>query len=99
MCQPAVPHAMKRGSTLCHSVRRVPPAKASSSHLVSLYSSTLGASARVTRVSIGLGAPAQVSFTVPLLSVLFHLRPVGRTRCVQLAITHRAADLRASWTS
>jgi len=100
----------------------------------------LGASARVTRVSIGLGAPVQVSFTVPtvptlpstvkgahsrrcagsvsacqtfssdwrkfsdenerpLLSVLFHLRPVSRARCVQLAITHRAADLRASWTS
>jgi hypothetical protein len=27
---------------LCHSVRRVPPAKASSSNRVSLYSSTLG---------------------------------------------------------
>jgi len=35
-----------------------------------------------------------------LLSVLSYLRPAGRTRCVLLAIGHRAAcDLRASWTS
>src|ERR1700720_2378410 len=65
MCQPAAPHEMKRRSMLCHSVRRVPPAKASSSHRVSLYSSTLGASARVTLVSSGVGVPTQVSFTVP----------------------------------
>src|SRR5437762_3106324 len=55
---------------LVHSVRRVPPPKASSSHRISkppqLYSSTLGASARVTRVSetCGAGAPTVVSFTV-----------------------------------
>src|SRR2546421_728961 len=56
---------MKRRSILCHSVRRVPPPEASSSHRVSSYSSTLGASARVTVVSSGVGAPTQVSFTVP----------------------------------
>src|SRR5437899_4301338 len=55
---------------LCHSVRRVPPPKASSSHRISkppqLYSSALGASARVTCVSVtyGAGAPTVVSFTV-----------------------------------
>src|SRR6267378_3532525 len=55
---------------LVHSVRRVPPPKASSSHRISkpphLYSSTLGASARVTVVSVtcGVGAPTVVSFTV-----------------------------------
>src|SRR5882762_6529692 len=70
MCQPAAPIAMKRWPMLVHSVRRVPSAKASSSHLISkpphLYSSTLGASARVTVVSetSGVGAPTVVSFTV-----------------------------------
>src|SRR5436189_768801 len=55
---------------LVHSVRRVPPLKASSSHRISkpphLYSSALGASARVTVVSetSGVGAPTVVSFTV-----------------------------------
>src|SRR5215471_9244975 len=70
MCQPAVTHEMKRRSMLCHSVRRVPPPKASSSHRISLpaqvYSSTFGASARVTLVSetSGVGALNVVSFTV-----------------------------------
>src|SRR6266851_3446467 len=70
MCHPAAPMEMKRRSMLCHSVRRVPPRKASSSHRISLspqlYSSTLGASARVTVVSetCGLGARTVVSFTV-----------------------------------
>src|SRR5881409_1140145 len=69
MCHPAVPIEMKRRSMLVHSVRRVPPPKASSSHRISppqLYSSTLGASARVTLVSVtcGVGAPTVVSFTV-----------------------------------
>src|SRR5208282_4909891 len=55
---------------LVHSVRRVPPPKASSSHRISkppqLYSSTSGASARVTFVSVtrSVGAPTVVSFTV-----------------------------------
>src|SRR3989442_6649028 len=55
---------------LVHSVRHVPPAKASSSHLISkppqLYSSTLGASARVTVASEtrSAGAPTVVSFTL-----------------------------------
>src|SRR2546425_838797 len=55
---------------LVHSVRRVPPPKASSSHRISkppqLYSRALGASARVTVVSEtrGVGAPTVVSFTV-----------------------------------
>src|SRR6201997_2387429 len=55
---------------LVHSVRRVPPPKALSSHRISkpphLYSSALGASARVTVVSVarGVGAPTVVSFTV-----------------------------------
>src|SRR6267154_3449891 len=55
---------------LVHSVRRVPSAQASSSQRISkpphLYSSTLGASARVTVVSetSGVGAPTVVSFTV-----------------------------------
>src|SRR5207302_5498970 len=65
MCHPAAPIEMKRRLMVCHSVRRVPPPKASSSHRVSLYSSTLGASARVTLVSIAVGVPTQVSFTVP----------------------------------
>src|ERR1700704_6090300 len=70
MCHPAAPIEMKRRSMLCHSVRRVPPPKASSSHRISkrpqLYSSALGASARVTFVSVtcGAGAPTVVSFTV-----------------------------------
>src|SRR3981081_1515875 len=55
---------------LCHNVRRVPPPKPSSSHRISkpphLYSSSLGASARVTVVSVtcSVGAPTVVSFTV-----------------------------------
>src|SRR5436309_3814935 len=55
---------------LVHSVRRVPPPKASSSHRISkppqLYSRALGASARVTVVSEtrGVGAPTVVSRTV-----------------------------------
>src|SRR5580692_6474905 len=55
---------------LVHSVRRVPAPKPSSSHRISkpphLYSSSLGASARVTVVSEtrGVGAPTVVSFTV-----------------------------------
>src|SRR6266478_2180114 len=73
MCHPAAPIEMKRRSMLCHSVRRVPPPKASSSHRVSLYSSTPtpssafteGASARVTLVSSAVDVPTQVSFTVP----------------------------------
>src|SRR5881227_3872222 len=65
MCHPAAPIEMKRRLMVCHSVRRVPPPKASSSHRVPLYSSTLGASARVTLVSIAVGVPTQVSFTVP----------------------------------
>src|SRR5258705_3905898 len=70
MCHPAAPMEMKPRSMLCHSVRRVPPPKASSSHRISLspqlYSSTFGASARVTVVSetCGVGAPTVVSFTV-----------------------------------
>src|SRR6267154_985539 len=70
MCHPAAPMEMKPRSMLCHSVRRVPRPKASSSHRISLspqlYSSTLGASARVTVVSetCGLGPRTVVSFTV-----------------------------------
>src|SRR3989454_82142 len=70
MCHPAAPIEMKRRSMLVHIVRRVPPPKASSSHRISLppqpYSSTFGASARVTFVSetCGVGAPTVVSFTV-----------------------------------
>src|SRR5947208_2525300 len=70
MCQPAALHEMKRRPMLVHSVRRVPRAVASSSHRISkppqLYSSTEGASARVTLVSetCGVGAPTVVSFTV-----------------------------------
>src|ERR1051325_7778204 len=56
MCHPAAPIEMKPRSMLVHSVRRVPPPEASSSHRISkppqLYSSTLGASARVTVVSV-----------------------------------------------
>src|SRR5213594_2032815 len=64
MCHPAAPIEMKRRSMLCHSVRRVPSPKASSSHRISPYSSNLGASARVTVVSIGVGVPTQVRFTL-----------------------------------
>src|SRR5260221_2982990 len=70
MCQPAAPIEMKRRSMLCHSVRRVPAPRASSSHRISwapqLYSSTLGASARFTVLSEawGVGAPTTVSFTL-----------------------------------
>src|SRR5882724_1904127 len=55
---------------LVHSVRRVPPPEAWSSHRIlkppHLYSSTSGASARVTVVSVtcGAGAPTVVSLTV-----------------------------------
>src|SRR5579863_2900249 len=55
---------------LVHSVRRVPPPRASSCQRISkppqLYSSALGASARFTVVSVtrGVGAPTVVSFTV-----------------------------------
>src|SRR5258705_7388505 len=70
MCHPAAPIEMKRRSMLVQSVRRVPPPKGSSSHRMSkpphLYSSALGASARVTVVSVtrSAGAPTVVSFTV-----------------------------------
>src|ERR1700731_1688606 len=70
MCHPAAPIEMKRRSMLCHSVRRVPSPKVSSSHRISLppqlYASRLGASARVTVVSEtrGVGALTVVSFTV-----------------------------------
>src|SRR5215471_19033195 len=70
MCHPAAPIEMKPRSMFVHSVRRVPPPKASSFHRISkppqLYSSTLGASARVTVVSVtcGVGAPTVVSFTL-----------------------------------
>src|SRR6266545_5459536 len=70
MCHPAAPIEMKPRSMLCHSVRRVPPPKASSSHRISLppqlYSSNFGASARVTLVpeTCGANAPTVVSFTV-----------------------------------
>src|SRR5690348_7719190 len=55
---------------LVHSVRRVPPATASSCQRMSnspqVYSSSLGASARFTVVSVmrGAGAPTVASFTV-----------------------------------
>src|SRR5207245_5060070 len=65
MCQPAAHHEMKRRSMLYHSVRRVPPPKASSSHRASLYSRALGASARVTLVSETCAVPTHVRFTVP----------------------------------
>src|SRR5438309_3764140 len=61
---------MKRRSMLVHSVSRVPPPTASSCHRISkppqLYSITVGASARVTVVSVtcGVGAPTVVSFTL-----------------------------------
>src|SRR5205823_15045288 len=70
MCHPAAPIEIQRRSMLAHNVRRVPPRRGSSSHRISpppqLYSSTLGASARVTLVSetYGEGAPTVVSFTV-----------------------------------
>src|SRR6266478_1892746 len=70
MCHPAAPIEMKRRSMLVHKVKRVPPPRASSSHRISkppqLYSSILGASARVTVVSVtcGVGAPTVVSRTV-----------------------------------
>src|SRR6266404_2254496 len=72
---------------LVQSVRRVPPPRASSSHRISkpphLFSSTCGASARVTVVSVtrGTGAPTVVSFTVapavPRLP-LTQMRRVGK---------------------
>src|SRR5437868_10914270 len=70
MCQPAARIAIKRRSRLCQSVRRVPPPSGSSSHRVlaspQLYSSTLGASTRVTVISetCGVGAAIHVSFTL-----------------------------------
>src|SRR5579862_10060810 len=69
MCHPAAPIAMKRWPMLVQSVRRVPPATASSCHRMSkppqLYSSAWGASARLTVVSVmrGVGAPTVVSLT------------------------------------
>src|SRR5579863_6491690 len=70
MCHPAAPIDTKRRLMLAHSVRRVPLPRASSSHLISPYSSSFGASDRRTVVSIGPGAPTQVSFTVPTVSRL-----------------------------
>src|ERR1017187_5835471 len=70
MCHPAAPIAMYGRPMLVHSDRRVPPPKASSCHRISwspqLYSSTLGASARVTVVSVtyDAGALIVVSFTL-----------------------------------
>src|SRR5262249_29726367 len=70
MCHPAAPIEMKPRSIFVHSVRRVPPPKPSSFHRKSkppqLYSSTLGASARVTVVWVTceVGAPTVVSFAV-----------------------------------
>src|SRR5579859_4236968 len=64
MCHPAAPIETNRRSMLVHSVSRVPSRNSSSSHRISPYSSTLGASTRVTFVSIGAGAPSQASFTV-----------------------------------
>src|SRR5437588_12265268 len=70
MCQPAALHEMKRRPMLVTSSRAVTRALASSAHRISkppqLYSSTEGASARVTLVSetCGVGAPTVVSFTV-----------------------------------
>src|SRR4051794_14677180 len=61
---------MKRRSMLCQSVKRVPLPRGSSSHRISLppqlYSSTSGASARVTVVweTCSLGVATVVSFTV-----------------------------------
>src|SRR6266480_3280888 len=115
MCQPAAPHEMKRRSMLCHSVRRVPPPEASSSHPGELHRSNRTQApidlkwrplAQMRRVGKRLPdffrRVAQFSDENErsLLSVLSYLRPAGRTRCVLLAIGHRAAcDLRASWTS
>src|SRR6476646_8118171 len=71
MCQPAAPIEMNARSMLCHSVSRVPPPKGSSSQRMScppqLNSSSLGASARFTWVSVtcGVGAPTVESFAVP----------------------------------
>src|ERR1700722_4511392 len=65
MCHPAAPMETKRRSIFAHSIRRVPPSEPSSSQRISPYSSALGASARVTVVSIGVGVPTHVSFTVP----------------------------------
>src|SRR3982751_1135870 len=72
MCQPAAPIEMKLRLMLCQSVSRVPvPLNGSSSQRMScppqLNSSTLGASARFTWVSVtcGVGAPTVESFAVP----------------------------------
>src|SRR6185312_4942847 len=70
MCQPAAPMAIQRRSMLAHSVRRVPPFDGSRAQRKlpppQLYSSNLGASARVIVVSVmySFGAPTVVSFTV-----------------------------------
>src|SRR5205823_638226 len=70
--QPAAPIEMNPRSMLCQSVSRVlPPPSGSSSQRMScspqLNSSSLGASARFTRVSdaCGAGAPTVESFAVP----------------------------------
>src|SRR5271155_409887 len=68
---------------LIHSVSRVPPPKASSSHRIlkppQLYSSSSGASARATLVSVtrGVGAPTVVSFTVDPTAPRFPLASKG----------------------
>ena len=64
MCQPAAPIDTNLRPMLCQSVRRVPLASGSSSHRMSFppqrYSSSLGASARLTLVSETCGrAPPQ----------------------------------------
>src|ERR1700674_2312430 len=95
-CHPAAPIEMKRRSMLVHSVRRVPPPRASRSHRISkppqLYSRALGASARVTVVSVtrGVGGPTVVSFTlVPTVPRLLSLSNGAHSRSCAGSVSAR----------
>ena len=79
ICQPAAPHEMTRRSIPCQSVKRA-AAHGLEFPWMPPYSSSLGASARVTLVSNGCGLPSQVILTAP--TVLRLLLPhFGNPNC------------------
>src|SRR3990172_6900397 len=103
-CHPAAPIEMKRRSMLVHSVRRVPPPKASSSHRGEFHRGSNRSQARIGFKGSPLAQMRRVSKRLPdsfrrvaqfsdenerpPLSVLSYLRPAGRTRSVLLATGH-----------
>src|SRR4030095_9379912 len=101
MCQPAAPHEMKPRSMLCHSVKRVPPPRASSSHRVSPYSSTSGSSPSITLATDKPIAPGTYELNrLPCCHTLYkdallHYR-LHAPEVRAAGPTARAADIRRS---